>query len=814
MNLSQRKLSKSEWNSIEIPVCHDEKKVIEMIINGFHHPNDSYNPTQTLSSFLKIKNTDVNMSYMFHYYLIEKTQRLFKKYDVEYNFPLNIDKKKIVKIDMMRIENNGKNIIKDEVENIYEFKLLELLSKLLKYKHSNNYKWCVYYYTLNQIVCYHISEVNTHMINVVKWILDLYNGEIEKRAIVAKGKEYIENNSNLLKYAPMKLYSHQKEIFRVLKSNREMANLILYMAPTATGKTLTPIALSESYRVIFVCAARHVGVALARSAISVGKKIAFAFGCETADDIRLHYFAARTYDRNRRSGAIAKVDNSDGENVEIIICDIKSYLCAMYYMMSFNSNLNQTNNDMVVFWDEPTITMDYEIHECHEYISKNWRENEIPNIVLSSATLPKEEEIENTISDFKMNFDNANVTTIASAECKKTIQVTDLKGNIVLPHLQYRDHSMMISSVNYCLRNKTLYRYLDLDTICKFVILLQETDAYDIPSHYLVDNYFDTVNSITMESIKEYYLKILSSMNEETYKVVLTDLCDPVNGIPKNPHWKDISTGMNITTCDAYTLTDGPTIFIADKVERIAKYCVVQSKVPQTVIEKIHNDIRFNNKINDEIVKLNKQLEDKLQKDISAGNEKRIQKDSKDPEVKQLMKKIQELNGVYKEISIDPSYIPNTLAHLTKWYDDTCKNAFTSEITNNDVQRIMAISNIDDIWKILLLMGIGLFSRDHPIEYIEIVKEFADAQKLYIIIANGDYIYGTNYQFCHAFVGKDLDDITQEKMIQAMGRVGRNKLQHTYSVRLRNQNMVDKILLEEKNKIEVRNMNMLFKNKT
>ena len=126
----------------------------------------------------------------------------------------------------------------------------------------------------------------------------------------------------------------------------------------------------------------------------------------------------------------------------------------------------------------------------------------------------------------------------------------------------------------------------------------------------------------------------------------------------------------------------------------------------------------------------------------------------------------------------------------------------------------MAISNIDDIWKILLLMGIGLFSREHPIEYIEIVKEFADAQKLYIIIANGDYIYGTNYQFCHAFVGKDLDDITQEKMIQAMGRVGRNKLQHTYSVRLRNQNMVDKILLEEKNKIEVKNMNMLFKNKT
>ncbi len=51
------------------------------------------------------------------------------------------------------------------------------------------------------------------------------------------------------------------------------ANLVLYIAPTATGKTLSPIGLSEGYRVIYVCAARHVGLALAKSAISIGKKL-------------------------------------------------------------------------------------------------------------------------------------------------------------------------------------------------------------------------------------------------------------------------------------------------------------------------------------------------------------------------------------------------------------------------------------------------------------------------------------------------------------------------------------------------------------
>ena len=39
---------------------------------------------------------------------------------------------------------------------------------------------------------------------------------------------------------------------------------------------------------------------------------------------------------------------------------------------------------------------------------------------------------------------------------------------------------------------------------------------------------------------------------------------------------------------------------------------------------------------------------------------------------------------------------------------------------------------------------------------MEIMKNLADEQKLFMIIASTDYIYGTNYQFCHGFIGKDL----------------------------------------------------------
>ena len=107
-------------------------------------------------------------------------------------------------------------------------------------------------------------------------------------------------------------------------------------------------------------------------------------------------------------------------------------------------------------------------------------------------------------------------------------------------------------------------------------------------------------------------------------------------------------------------------------------------------------------------------------------------------------------------------------------------------------------------------MGIGVFSENMNKEYIEIMKELAIEQKLFLIIATSDYIYGTNYQFCHCYIGKDLN-ITQEKIIQSIGRVGRNNNQKSYSIRIRDNNIINKLLEEDIENIEAKNMNLLFK---
>ena len=92
-----------------------------------------------------------------------------------------------------------------------------------------------------------------------------------------------------------------------------------------------------------------------------------------------------------------------------MISDIKSYLPALYYMLAFNKKEN-----IILYWDEPTITLDYDEHEFHSIIQKNWQENLIPNVVLSSATLPQYEDMQETICDFKCKFEESEIYTIVS----------------------------------------------------------------------------------------------------------------------------------------------------------------------------------------------------------------------------------------------------------------------------------------------------------------------------------------------------------------------------------------------------------------
>ncbi len=59
MDLQQRKLNRSEWDSIEVPISQDEKEVLKLIIDGYKNVNIKYNKINSLFSFLKYEYKDV-----------------------------------------------------------------------------------------------------------------------------------------------------------------------------------------------------------------------------------------------------------------------------------------------------------------------------------------------------------------------------------------------------------------------------------------------------------------------------------------------------------------------------------------------------------------------------------------------------------------------------------------------------------------------------------------------------------------------------------------------------------------------------------
>jgi len=210
----------------------------------------------------------------------------------------------------------------------------------------------------------------------------------------------------------------------------------------------------------------------------------------------------------------------------------------------------------------------------------------------------------------------------------------------------------------------------------------------------------------------------------------------------------------------------------------------------------------------------------------SAGGDKSNKKDgkkkdkaasdmidkSKDKEIIKMKEQLSMLSQMIKSATLHDLFVPNRSSHKEKWAQNIdSPSAFTSNVNEDDVDAIMSLNNVDDSWKVLLLLGIGVFANHNSIAYTEIMKKLADSQRLFMNIADSDYIYGTNYQFCHGYLSKDLG-LTQEKIIQALGRIGRNNIQQEYSARFRDDDQITTLFtrVESTAKPEVLNMNMLF----
>ena len=109
MDLSQTKLTRSEWNSIEIPTEKKELEIISMICKGYHDVNICHNDTLSLLHYLKITSSEIIHDYVFCTYLQKHFVELNDKYKFKYSVS-KYKKNKMKKADIIRFSNTDKQL--------------------------------------------------------------------------------------------------------------------------------------------------------------------------------------------------------------------------------------------------------------------------------------------------------------------------------------------------------------------------------------------------------------------------------------------------------------------------------------------------------------------------------------------------------------------------------------------------------------------------------------------------------------------------------------------------------------------------------
>ena len=127
MDLSQKKLTKEEWEALEVPVDKGEYRILKLIKDGWENPDITMNDANTLLKMMRITdNIEMFHGYFYTKYFKEIVQKLVKKYSLNFDTKEKKSKKKIKKKDMIRMQNFDKKVDDLDKTEIYEYLLLKM----------------------------------------------------------------------------------------------------------------------------------------------------------------------------------------------------------------------------------------------------------------------------------------------------------------------------------------------------------------------------------------------------------------------------------------------------------------------------------------------------------------------------------------------------------------------------------------------------------------------------------------------------------------------------------------------------------------
>ena len=78
---------------------------------------------------------------------------------------------------------------------------------------------------------------------------------------------------------------------------------------------------------------------------------------------------------------------------------------------------------------------------------------------------------------------------------------------VVMPHYMFSTYEEVKDFLQHIRNYKTLLRHIDVREITKFIVYVNNNCQLNV--RYQLENYFESVDTITINSLKRYYLSLI-----------------------------------------------------------------------------------------------------------------------------------------------------------------------------------------------------------------------------------------------------------------------------------------------------------------
>jgi hypothetical protein len=444
------------------------------------------------------------------------------------------------------------------------------------------------------------------------------------------------------------------------------------------------------------------------------------------------------------------------------------------------------NTNYVLFFDEPTVDLDSTTSPMIHYLAKIF--SVMPaHTILSTATAPESEQIPMLREILLSKYPKAEFNVINSTKVKIGSEISDIEGNIYVPHSSCHDLTSLGSFIEKIQKDFFLQKCYTATVVNQMYLKLVELGKkyrWRINSKLDFAYVLSQPSKMNQDSICKLgieYLKFIHSLSPSSE--IITEFCSFAS-VKKSIDFSTLSSDSTQFESQTLIVTNDPNQFLiehfGDYISKAQeKICKLNGFKPTSRTSQTY-DIDF-----DEVYQLFQTKKRKYQDSIdsiqkTSERAERTKRDTKgiDGDTSEMSKadhdklrssRIEDL-GDYPTMSIPANLVIGSSSYAKKRGKVSSLNQIIHEIIK--WERVKASS----LQKYALSLGIGIYSKKNHESFNNLVLSMASKTQLAYLIADDIICYGANYPFENIIV--DNTWITPENhsvktIFQVFSRAGR-----------------------------------------